>query len=223
MLVYPFLVSLGHASVDVKSLHLEKCDEFVEIKRNGENKYLSNINIKAALFHCEEALKHFPKNGKILLQLGRIYIFQGRKEDGLNLLKSASSDGYSESSYYLGIYYFNSGGGPSEKEKAFQYFKLAAQSGHPEAQRSVGLAYLNGDGTRKSVREGVAWIRRAAKQNEPEALFGLGLMYLRGNNVLRRNLEVAAKYFAMAHEHGHPHGRKMQNAAELTIRLERNN
>lgn len=85
---------------------------------------------------------------------------------------------------------------------AQRWYRAAAERGYPPAQRIYGEILLTeGFGIYRS--DGIAWLGKAADQGDADAAYQLGQMYTMGQHV-DRDEEQARKYFATAHDLGHP-------------------
>ena len=113
-----------------------------------------------------------------------------KNEDYVNAIKWYEM-GYKlddlDSTYNLGIYYYNGLGKTQDFQESFHLFKKAAEQGHSDSQFYIGKFYHLGNGAyfgspaSKSFFEALKWYELAANQNNYKAQNNIGILYYLGD------------------------------------------
>ena len=137
------------------------------------------------------------EKGKDYFENARILHKKGDYEEAYKFYKMSSEDGYSQSDYFLGFFYY--GGKIVEKnyEKAFFYWQRAFENGVEEASYSLAMLYLKGYGVEKDVDKSKEYLKKAISVGKLEAYFSLGSIFY-----IEKNYKEAAKIWEAGYSKG---------------------
>lgn len=109
----------------------------------------------------------------------------------------AADKGSLEATYYLGVYYLETGNYAGATELILD----AALRGHARAQTTLGYMYCEGEGFKQDFTEAAKWYRKAAEQGNPEAQVNLGTLHVDGLGV-EKDITQAVQWFLKAAHQG---------------------
>jgi TPR repeat protein len=165
------------------------CDKYAASDLDPQRKAMavpfSKIDPALAVSACEDAVRQFPNNGRLLFQLGRAYQAANDFAAALAQMRKAAEQNYALAQFDLGYMYENGRGVPNDDQQAVVWLRKAADQGLATAQYNLGLMYQNGRGVPNDDQEAMAWFRKAADQNDAKAQFNLGVMYANGRGVAK--------------------------------------
>jgi uncharacterized protein len=156
-------------------------------------------NGKTAVEWYERAAQagYLPSYGNLgmLYQYGRVVPRDLAKT--LRNYQLAADAGLPQGQANLAMLYRDGVGVGRNPAEALKWFRLAAAQGHAVSMMEIGRAYRFGQGVRQNSREAIKWFEKAVEQGEPLAELNLGLIFEDEGN-----LDMAAKYYRQAAEHG---------------------
>lgn len=134
--------------------------------------------------------------------VGLIYLEGGngvvrKPAEGLQLVKSAASQGCVEAMSVLGNLYSRGRLVPMDKSAALMWYRKAAENGDAASMYLTGRAYDEGSGTGKDEIQALHWYRKAAENNWRPAFMTLGQMYYQGRGTAV-NYPEAFRWFERA-------------------------
>ena len=89
-------------------------------------------------------------------------------------------------------------------EKAFKLYKQSADAGNPEAMHNVAVMLIQPVGCVQNVKMAIDYYVKASQAGYNPSTYNLGHMNYMGNLNGKVNKPVAAKFFQMAADNGHP-------------------
>eukprot|EP00252_Welwitschia_mirabilis_P016188 TRINITY_DN3574_c0_g1_i1.p1 TRINITY_DN3574_c0_g1~~TRINITY_DN3574_c0_g1_i1.p1 ORF type:complete len:343 (-),score=77.19 TRINITY_DN3574_c0_g1_i1:191-1219(-) len=138
----------------------------------------------------------------------------GRKEEGIELYKSAAELGDPAGQCNLGLSYLQ--GNPATPQEAVKWFYRAASAGNVRAQYSLALCLQQGRGVERSPTKAARWYLKAAEGGSTRAMYNIALCYSSGEGVVH-STQQARKWMKRAALTGH---RKAQYEHGLTLFLD---
>lgn len=166
----------------------------------GVNYFLQNF-YKEAIFYLKEAEKLGNQEATNLL--GNIYYLKEQYKEAIKCYEKVANQGNLEAMYKLGhlcYILFLKGDNDSldYQKKALKNCLNAASAGYAPAQTIIGAIMYH----KKQYLEAKNWLIKAINADEGMAFYFLGLLYFNGYGV-KKNLEVAKKYFELAKNLGY--------------------
>ncbi len=141
--------------------------------------------------------------------LGGLFMYGGKgvaadPAEALKWFTRAAEQGSKAAEFYLGELYFKGPGNVRADEMAaLEHWRTAAEAGIAEAQQRLGYMLAQQEAT---FAEGLAWLRRAATEGtargKAEAACNLGNIYAGGKAGVQKNMQEAARWYAIAAEEG---------------------
>ncbi len=127
---------------------------------------------------------------------GKESLAQGRKAEGLELLKKAAEKGYTEAEYEIARSYYNGAAGEQNLPKAAGLLIPLSDKGHLGARYLLGKMYTVGSGVPKNVKSGMEMLEQASEGGRAEASYELGRIYEEGIATakdIRKAIDLYAK------------------------------
>ena len=123
--------------------------------------------------------------------------------EALKIVKKASTNGYTEGTFYLADAYSRGAPGlESDVREAFKLYQTAAKAGHAQAAYRVAvcceIGQEEGGGTSRDAVKAMQWYKRAATLGDTPAMYKLGIISLKGLLGQPRNPEEALKWLKKA-------------------------
>jgi TPR repeat protein len=158
--------SIGQARA--QEVPVTKCDVYAASDTEPQHKFKNvpydEINPALAVPACEDAVRQYPNNNRLIFQLGRAY----SKNNNLNLaaaqFRKAAEQGYPAAEYNLGVMYERGLALKKDDALAVAWYRKAAEQGYTNAQFNLGNMYSNGQGVARNYDEAMKWYRLAADQ-----------------------------------------------------------
>jgi TPR repeat protein len=183
------------------------CDTYATLEtRIGStpsNVPFERINPALAIPACEDAVRRFPNERRLIFQLGRAYSKNNDIESALVQFQKAASLGYAPAQTNLGYMYREGSGVVKDASRALDWFTRAAGQDYMPAQNALGYAYDHGDGVRTDHAQAAAWYQRAAEQGDAQSQAVLGNLYATGDGVTK-DAGQAVAWYRRAAAQGHP-------------------
>jgi tetratricopeptide (TPR) repeat protein len=133
---------------------------------------------------CEAALQEDPENPRLMTQLARAFLKEGRFEEALELNRTAAEMGYVAGYHNMGNHYRLGAGVKRDMDKALEWFLISADAGHAEDAYNVGLIFMQGTAKMpKDFERAYVWLDRAAKQDWAKSFGRLGILHREGLGV----------------------------------------
>ncbi|ORM40127.1 ERAD-associated E3 ubiquitin-protein ligase component HRD3A [Babesia sp. Xinjiang] len=132
---------------------------------------------------------------------------QSQRREALRYWESKASVGDGLAMYEMGKLLEDD---PSADGRVAELYQHASDKGIVPATRDLGLCYMHGIGVRQNAEKAVEHLTCAAEQGDHEAAKYLGYIYYRGmdnpeeGNPVKRNVDLAMKYFTQAAKHEVP-------------------
>ena len=98
----------------------------------------------------------------------------------------------------IGILYARGRGVKKDPNRAVQYYIMGAQKDEPDAQALLGTSYALGTGITQDNEKALYWYRKAAENGSIEAMKELGYIYETGRLGVKKDLDEAERWNAMA-------------------------
>ena len=159
----------------------------------------SDIDFRAAIEQCTQAVKNFPNIARYKYQLGRAYTKGGGTLDGIEWFEKSAKQGHYLAQYYIAaIYDFKEE--LIDRKKAFKWYLKAAKQGHTPSQTKVAYAYsftTEDYGVEKSDKKAFKWFLKAARGGFVFAQQSVAGMYIAGKGV-ERNYKKGLYWFKKA-------------------------
>ncbi len=149
---------------------------------------------------CSEALKRFPDDATLKLDLALAYLAGRKNEEATKLLDGLVSQG--DSNAMLALAYISS------KVGAITLMRRAAEAGNASGLMLYGMAQMSGNGTEKDVEGGVKSLRRAADAGSTRAMLILANFYYKGEYGLGFDPDEAKRLVTEAMNRGDPSARE---------------
>ncbi|WP_413989624.1 caspase family protein [Labrys okinawensis] len=162
------------------------CDELAGEPLDPEGvtagKLPNEVDAKAAIAACTEAVAKFPGIARYKYELGRAKLADNDVAGASEQFKAAADAGYIRAYHGLGLLAERGAGKPQNLAEANQLFKKGAGV-DAYAMLDYGRNRTLGRGTPKSVDDGVKLIGQAVELGNTSAMNTLGAMYYYGQNV----------------------------------------
>ena len=124
----------------------------------------NQIDPKAAIPACLDALAKNPDSARLNFELGRAYDADGNFAEALKYFLKAAASHFALAEVNLGTLYFNGQGVEKDYAEAARLLRLAAIQGFPPAQNRLGALYAHGQGVERDEAEATKWYAAAAAQ-----------------------------------------------------------
>ncbi|GBE58772.1 Sel1 repeat domain-containing protein [Babesia ovata] len=130
-----------------------------------------------------------------------------QKKEALRYWESKAAEGDGLAMYEMGKLMEDE---PAAETTVAQLYRQASENGVVAATRDLGVCYMNGIGVPQNAEKAVQYLTAAAEQGDHEAAKYLGYLYYTGierpqeGKPVKRNDELAAKYFSEAAKHEVP-------------------
>jgi len=135
-------------------------------------------------------------------QMGISYLDNGRTEDAVRLIRSASDSGQPAAQYRLAKLYETGEGVTQNAGMARQLTERAARSGNRIAMHDLALYHAEGrGGVKMDLDTAAKWFEKAAERGVVDSQFNLGVMYETGKGV-PKNLADAFVWYSIAAAQG---------------------
>ena len=181
------------------------CDTYAasefDPQRRAPSVDFGKIDARLAVPACEAAVRQFPDDMRLRVQLGRAYEKANNFTSAVEQYRKAAAEGFALAQSNLGTMYFYGSGVPKDLEQAVTWYRKAADQGLAIAQKNLGNMYQNGSGVPKDLEQAAAWYRKAADQGLALAQNQLGWMYQNGWGV-PKDLEQAVAWYRKAADQG---------------------
>lgn len=145
-----------------------------------------------------QAIKEVDREvGKDYFEKARVLHEKGNYEEAYKFYEKSSEDGYSQSDYFLGFFYYGGKVVAKNYEKAFFYWQRAFENGVEEASYNLAMLYLKGYGVEKNIEKSKQYLKNAIETGKLEAYFSLGSIYY-----IEKNYEEAFKIWEAGYLRG---------------------
>lgn len=194
----------GYIGIDpVKVREHIKCRELIP---QGKAAYEAGRTEKA-----EDCFRKAGENGypKGWYMLGCLYRDEGLRDDALDALEKAVSQGVQEAAEPLALLLYDAAHARQElgdHQAAFASFTRSAELGNRESQYALGMYYGSpqsypGCNVRQNFARAVEWTLSAARQGHPDAECKMGKCYRDGRGV-QKDEQQAREWYQKAAAHG---------------------
>jgi len=164
----------------------------------------AKIDAPVAEAACLEAVQKFPRERRLLFQLGRAFDAGGNYHKAVLWYQKAADLGHAEAMnnighlYHYGYLYYDYGHGPKQSYgEALHWYQRAADLGDANAMKDIGVLYDEGRGMKVDYAEAMNWYRKAANLGNAEAMKRIGHLYDKGLGVKQDHAE-AKRWYQMA-------------------------
>jgi len=123
-------------------------------------------------------------------------------ESAIHWYRKGVDAGVPESSYMLGVIYFNHNHKVFDANRALKYMSLSAEMGLIDAIRDLGNRYQFGDGVKKNLSESINWFKKGSVLGDSISSFLVSYAYSRGKGVEKDEKE-SHLWAIKAAEQGH--------------------
>ena len=177
----------------------------VEVVINSKN-YVNfdNLNIKFKNIKFDKEYEKLALNApEVNYKLGEEY---EAKKDYLNALKYyliAAENGSGKAWTSLGDLYYSGKGIEINKKKAFECYDKGSELSDYGAIGSLAVCYINGDGVNKNFDKGYMLLEKAAEAGNNNAIDNLGYIYWKGIGSIKKDENIAQKWFMKAADKGY--------------------
>jgi TPR repeat protein len=201
--------ALAHAETPGEACDRLATQSLIKTKpANVKGVKFADIDAKAAIRACAEAIAAHPDVPRYYIQYGRALNKDGKNEQALAAYEAARKAGHWEANIFIGDLYFYGDFGSVDYEKAFALNMEAAEHGVAYAAYTVGIWYRDGLGVAKNREKALSWYRKAYEMGEKEAAIDIGYAYDLGLAVKVDPAE-ALRWYHIAAANGH--GMAMNN------------
>lgn len=194
----------GYIGIDpVKVREHIKCRELIP---QGKAAYEAGRTEKAEDCFRKAAENGYPKGWYLL---GCLYRDEGLRDDALDALEKAVSQGVQEAAEPLALLLYDAAHARQElgdHQAAFASFTRSAELGNRESQYALGMYYGSpqsypGCNVRQNFARAVEWTLSAARQGHPDAECKMGKCYRDGRGV-QKDEQQAREWYEKAAAHG---------------------
>jgi TPR repeat protein len=127
----------------------------------------AKIDTKAAIKACTEAVKAFPKLGRVAYQLGRTQDFGGDYKAAFEAYSQAKDLGSIAAINNLATLYEYGQGTKKDLKKAAQLYRSGADQGGPTAMSNLARFLEYGLAGKKNVPEAAQWYKKCSDAGDP--------------------------------------------------------
>ena len=124
------------------------CDKYaasdVDPQRKATGVPFANINPAVAVPACEDAVRQYPNNARLIFQLGRAYNKAHNLTAALQEYGKAAVQGYAAAQNNLGNMYKVGQGVPEDNSLAIAWYRKAATQGFAAAQKHLDELGITG-------------------------------------------------------------------------------
>ena len=214
---------------------LSKCIELANRNNNYGHRiialmYLNGYGVNKNISKGSEILFNIANLGDIW---SIIYLADKaeKNEDYVNAIKWYEM-GYKlddlDSTYNLGIYYYNGLGKTQDFQESFHLFQKVADQGHSDSQFYIGKFYHLGNGAyfgspaSKSFFEALKWYELSATQNNYKAQNNIGILYYLGDGDstfkgFKADVKKSLDWFNIAIDNGSESAKKNAELAQSNL------
>lgn len=121
-------------------------------------------------------------------------------EEAIAYCVKAAHGGDSEAQVSLGNRYFYGDGLRRNYERAVYWFQEAAKQNNAIGLKNTADMLVEGKGCKKDIKKAIEYYARAVDLNYYDAAAPLAYLYETGGKVIRKNYELAVKYYQIAYE-----------------------
>lgn len=121
-------------------------------------------------------------------------------KEAISYCVMAAHGGDSGAQVSLGNRYFFGDGLRRNYERAVYWYQEAAKQDDPVGLKNAGDMFLAGNGCKRDPRKAIEFYERAVALNYFEAALPLGEIYVKGSGNVRKDYELAVKYYQLAYE-----------------------
>lgn len=121
-------------------------------------------------------------------------------KEAINYCVMAAHGGDAGAQVSLGNRYFFGEGLRRNYERAVYWYQEAAKQDDPVGLKNAADMFLEGKGCKRDVNKAIAYYTRAVELNYFEAAAPLAEIYATGAKSLKKNYELAVKYYFIAYE-----------------------
>ncbi|MBX3706177.1 MAG: sel1 repeat family protein [Pseudomonadales bacterium] len=146
--------------------------------------------------------------------VGAFLASQGRLDDAINWLRSASRTGNMLANTLLARIFWEQARQTEDEalrqqalDEVLENYLHAIALGSPDAMYALGVLYLNGHFGEDNLNSGVPLLNQAAALDHSDAIMFLAHLHYAGE-VVERDLTAARTYYARAAELGNPYARR---------------
>jgi len=143
----------------------------------------NQIDIRAALATCQEAVDRYPDVGRFKFELARVLYADGQYAKAEDFLAKANEQGHVRAAQLLGRFYQTGVNGKPDPARAIPLYEQGAKVGDPYAQYALARALLAGNGVAADVERGMGLLVKAAESGHTYAMNQLGGEYKFGKNI----------------------------------------
>lgn len=176
---------------------ITECDRLTALPHDPESNTkgvkFADINAKAAISACKEAIVLQPNSPRLSFQYGRSLTKAENYSEAMQWFKQAAEQNYIAADFGMGYLYFNGFGVEKNLKTAMDHFLKAANRNLAYAQHMVGWFNEHGK-EEKNYSEAFKWYRKAAEQGYVDSQLALGNMYDNGRGIGENDQEAAMWY-----------------------------
>ena len=186
---------------------LTECDRLagdrLDLQGVAEGILSGQIDTKAALPACENAVKARPSVGRFTYQLGRVYAALGRDAESAEMFHKAADLGHTRALWALGNR--DETVQPVNFERGKTTLERAAAAGDIYAVHSLGNLYYEGRGVPQDLAKARSLFETSARMGHTFSMNTLGRMYQRGEAVAT-DLGMTRRYWSESAARGDLYG-----------------
>jgi len=138
---------------------------FLKDKNINSNGDINNIALKTLGISQSILSNKFQD----YLEKGIKLIKSGKIDEGINLVKKAAENNYSDAQLCLGLLYSIGDNVPKDLEKSIMWLSKSSKLGNSVAQYQLALNYFNGEGVPVNTSEALKLLRKSANNGNKKA------------------------------------------------------
>ncbi len=167
--------------------YVPQCDELagepLDPQGVTKGRLPNEIDAKAAIAACTEAVAKFPDVARYKYELGRAKLASKDMPGATELFNAAADAGYTRAYYELGYLAERGLGRAQNMVEANRLYKLASDNGDAYGMLAYGYNLVVGRCETKSVDEGMKLLNRSVELGHTYAMNAVGTMYYYGQEV----------------------------------------
>lgn len=173
--------------------------------RAAKGIYYDQLDARAAIKACREAVEKHPSTLRFHYQLGRALVKSKSYSEALDIFRMLVAKEHAPAMNSLGLMYRHGEGVTQDGAEAVKWYRKGAERGFAGAMFALGSMYQYGDAVIRDDVEALKWYRKGAEQEYSTAMVALGYMYDDGKGVTRDDVE-AVKWYRKAADKGDSYG-----------------
>jgi hypothetical protein len=155
---------------------------------------IAEIDVRAALAACDDAMKRYPNIARFAFQAGRVALATKDYHHARELLEGAAALRSDAAMVDLGLIYEAGKGEQQNYNEARRWYERATDLGNAAAMAYLGALYEHGQGVNLDEAEALRWYQKAAAGGNAEAMNAIGGFYERGR-VVPKNYAGARDWY----------------------------